>query len=99
MNYFTQEELKQLEKFEQKIMLVIKTKSCSSMSAKDAMELYNLYVNRTGNQMIFKPSCSHCLYNLLEKVGNLYLESKKQYETKEEEKSKKVGRPKKETNK
>ena len=96
MKYFTEEEIKQLEKFEQKLMLVVKTRSCSNMFTKDATEIYNLYVNRTGNQLLFKAGCSHCLYSLLEKVGNLYLESKKHYE---EEKPKKVGRPKKETNK
>lgn len=79
MKYLDKKIVQELQKYEEMMAFVVKTKSLSGYRVSDINNLYSIYTNATGDNINYKPTCSNCVFRLLDKVGRLYFDSKEQY--------------------
>jgi hypothetical protein len=81
MNYLDKKTLTELKKYEEMMAFVVRTKSLSGYKASDINNIYNIYTNATKDNINYKPTCSNCVFRLLDRVGRLYFDSQKYYES------------------
>ena len=104
MDNFTKEQIEQLKCCELNFHHAVEANYISRERETNANLVREIWEQHTGQNLGkgWSPNCSVCVLNLFKKVGKLYFDSIKFYEEQEKElkeKPKKVGRPKKATNK